>query len=243
MTKKITFAETIQAHADRLGVSYNFARIRREVLRKKLQGEPLRAGDDIPWAVATASIPHLENTLLLSGIQTRPGVEYHPLKADFETDDLAHGRLLLTGKKTGGIRFGGEGQSRTTLTPPYGYRQDERGNFVSDPPAGEAIALAFDLIANRHGRQWALVAAELNARQFRRKDGSAWRSDDVRTLIRVPTYAGYIKQKRRALYRADFIPEPLVPVSTFYQAARLGAARKGMAWLAELEKFRAGGQV
>jgi|GEM_PF-5549761 len=236
MTKKITFTETIQAHADRLGVSYNFVRIRREVLSRKQRDQPLRSSDDIPRRVAAASIPHLEETLLVRGVRTGARVEYDPLRADLETDDLAHGRSLLAGKKILGIRFGGEGKARTTLVPPYGYRADRRGHFVPDPPGCEAIALAFDLITRRFGRQWARVAAELNARYYRRKDGSAWRSDDVRTLIRIPTYAGYIKQKGAALYRADFIPEPLVPARTFCQAARLGAGRKGMEWLADLEK-------
>lgn len=119
--------------------------------------------------------------------------------------------------------------------PPYGYRKDS-GDFVPDEPGASAIADAFHLIVEL-GPKWSSVAKALNEQGYCRKDGKDWTGDDVRTLIRIPTYAGYIAKNGEPIYRADFIPHPIVDVRTFLEAARHGQGRKGMGWLRDLERM------
>ncbi len=248
----ITFSETIAEHAARLNTSYNFVRIRRRVLAAKWSGQVIsKMNDDIPYHVHDAPIAELLQTLK---IQPDPNCDLTdenatsciPVNDLPDTEDLQSAQLKQSLRNFGFLRYGGEGRPRRTLQPPYGYRKTRDGLWLPHSPAAEAIATAFELIINpfysndtssTHPRQisWVPVADTLNKTGYSRKDGNPWRPDDVRTLIRIPTYAGFVAQKDTPIYRADFIPTPIVDAATFIAAAASGRGRKGMEWLPQLE--------
>lgn len=250
---EIQFEERIEVQARRLQVSPNFVRVRRRVLAWRLGGPKpqVKRRSDIPWRVMTSSAEALAATLQLQIVPSPDGDRVSLLPAELPpTNDLQHGRLLLVGRKGLGLKFGGEGRPRQTLVPPYGYRSVE-GLFVPDEPAAGAITDAFHMMIDptfrgqRRGTLcilWAKIAAALNEYGYCRKDGREWRGDDCRTLIRIPTYAGWVVQKGH-LSKADFIPEPLVDLETFVAAAQAGRGRKGMAWLEKLEEVVAGREL
>ncbi|GAB4443894.1 MAG: hypothetical protein Kow0031_26240 [Anaerolineae bacterium] len=248
----ITFTETIAGHAARLNTSYNFVRIRRRVLIARVTGQEIRrTSDDIPYHLLEASAAELCRTLKIraagAGRDEPAAVKYVPATDLPDTDDLAAGQLKQ-GLRHFGVRYGGEGQSRRTLIPPYGYHKTGKGHWLPHASAAEAIATAFELMVdprflNARSRtrpariSWSQVANALNEAGFCRKDGRPWQADDVRTLIRIPTYAGYMARKDRPIYRAQFIPTPIVDLATFVAAATSGQGRKGMEWLADLRKI------
>jgi hypothetical protein len=245
----ITFSETITEHATRLNTSYNFVRIRRRILIAKWNDQDIKTtSDDIPYHLFEASIADLHQTLKIRMTNGGDPGDIHFIPANDlpDTADLNSGRLKQTLRDFGLLRFGGEGKSRRTLLPPYGYRKNNNGLWLPFSPAADAIAAAFEMMVNSGYRtadysthpdkiSWSQISSALNEAGYTRKDGGPWKPDDVRTLIRIPTYAGYIAQKNTPIYRADFIPTPVVDLTTFTLAAANGRGRKGMAWLPQLE--------
>ncbi|MBN1139713.1 MAG: hypothetical protein JXM73_24280, partial [Anaerolineae bacterium] len=109
------------------------------------------------------------------------------------TPHLANAQVTQVLHHAGFVRFGGEGLGGPRTPVPYGLRR-EGDRIVPDPPASQAIAYALRRAPELEtdGKvPWALVAGELNAQRFVRKDGLDWSGDDVRELTRTPSYAGY----------------------------------------------------
>ena len=81
-------------------------------------------------------------------------------------------------------------------------------------------------------------AQALNEQGYLRKDGGDWTGDDVRSLLRSPTYCGYYYNKNVGGRRAGFIKEAIVEADLFIKLAGLYAGNKHIrVWYDDLARL------
>ena len=74
---------------------------------------------------------------------------------------------------------------------PLGYTKAPDGSFVLVPAEADAVRLAFELCSKRTSKQ--RIADALNAKGYRKKDGSLFTRKSFETLLRNPKYYGLYK--------------------------------------------------
>ena len=258
----ICYDETIAQHAARLGISYNQARTYRRVLTGLLGGRPPQnRGSSIPWHLQKLSADDADWLMTTLFVRRTEGkvarddrlvIRLAPTPFDPHkmTERLRKLRWFNDLRTLSGRQIGGAGLARRALIPPYGY--ERRGEkWIPSEPAASVIVDAFHLMLNpafqSRGRpRWKPIAGALNEQGYTRKDGRAWKGDDVRTLPRCPTYAGFVwRQQTQELEHLEYI-EPIIEPPLLLEAAKLArGTRKDMDWvdslaerLAEAERER-----
>jgi len=230
---EIVFAETIQEVADRLGVSYNFARIRLALLKERLGGR--KTNNEVKWGLVDPTASDLRRTLQLDA-------DLSPAPLISETGDLAWGRQTWQAVQSG-YTFGGQGLPRTALAAPYGYTKDRHDQVVLYKPQSDAVRLAFYLLEKQAATIGSLryteVSRELNERGYVRKNGKPFAKDSLRDWPRTPAYAGYVKRGWRDVPYVEPYPNmpiAIVDLSVFLTVARLGRDRE-QAWVRHLAEY------
>lgn len=226
--KHIVYVETADEHAERLCVSRNFVLIRRALLKERLGGESTNR--EIPWFLAQVSESDLMRTLHVRVAPGSDGEVLEPATFAAITNDLRWGQAVYRAMQAG-YTWGGQGQSRTALRPPFGYMEGRNGSVVQDPQVAPAIKLAFQMmrtnLTRRGEPKFKDVADALNARGHRRKNNKLYTSDAIREWTRTPAYCGYVKRGWRDTETAYVEPypglnAPIVSVSDFVTVARHG---------------------
>lgn len=220
------FEETIPQQAARLRVTERWVSTRRQVLVRKLAGEVVRQETNVvSYELAGMSVDEL---LALLAVEFMSGDVLRPVEVDWTIHRADYSDYALGGN------------SREKLNPPFGYRLNSRGDWESDGEAGETVRIAFRQLAEniRDHRQplWSDVAESLNRMGRRTKNGGRWGKDDVRSLPRALTYAGYgYHSKNREFWRVAEIPNPLVEPAVFLSVA-LFAGSKVDDWIGLLRQ-------
>ncbi len=240
--RTVIFEETQAEYAERLGVNFNWTRIWRRVLAAKFAEKNVeKRNDSVLWKLLGMSVDDFYQTLKAAiAVAGSQRVLVVPAPDNPDNRGLRLGQMYKAMSAIG-FAWGGDGKPRTMLVPPYGYRTVFREVVFDDGEyhrievwegkgdAGRAVRFAFEAIlgyaahALRYPRDkkrvgWKDIADDLNRQGFVRKDGEDWTNNDVRSLLRTPTYAGFGFLKARGFFRHEPILEPLVDPVDFVAA-------------------------
>jgi site-specific DNA recombinase len=78
---------------------------------------------------------------------------------------------------------------------PFGYRLDDAGEMVVDPPAATVIRRIYSL--RDEGCSLRLIAETLNAEGLATRRGGRWHAGTVRYILENPKYRGYVSYNFR----------------------------------------------
>jgi len=249
MSVSVRYEETASQHAKRLGVSEHFINVRRRALMHKLQGLAVEPGRQtgFPYKIAYASIEDLKWILQVKEMAFRDDLTLRPAPTESMHPDTQTGQSVQALRQFG-FTFGGEGVPRQTVTTSYGYTGAMRSGWRQSHPEAEAVADAFYMMTDlafqdtRRGVtriKWSAIAEALNEQGYTRKDEKDWTDDDVRSLIRSPTYCGFYYTKATGLRPAPFIPAPIISPEEFIEAVKASGSRHKSirAWFDDLAAF------
>jgi len=249
MSASVRYEETASEHAQRLGVSEHFVNVRRRALVSKLQGQEVSVEtiSNYPYKIAFASIEELEWILQVRELSFRGNIDLHPAPAEIAHRDTQTGQSIQALRQFG-FTFGGEGLPRRTVATTYGYAGTMTIGWRQSSPEAEAVADAFYMMTDPAFKvrqkdalvvSWNAIADALNEHGYTRKDEEDWRGDDVRSLIRSPTYCGFYYTKATGLRPAPFIPAPIISPEEFIEAVKASGSRHKAirAWFDDLAAF------
>jgi site-specific DNA recombinase len=118
--------------------------------------------------------------------------------AQFErelTSERTKDKMLLQAKK--GLWHGG--------FLPYGYKKDpdKKGILLIEPYEAEIVKEIFSLFLKH--KNLTFIANELNKRKITTKNGSSFTKSTIRSILKNPIYAGYVRHKDN-LYKGKHKP-------------------------------------
>lgn len=240
MTLTIRYQEPIRTHARRLQVSPYFVYLRRRILAARLRD--LRLPCYTPAYLVDAAAEALLRTLSVrQGRASGTDFVFLIPIAVTPTDDLLYGQRTYLRS----LPLHHRTAHPSSATLPYGYFLAEDGHIHPDPVAGPAIRCAFALMLELGAADphvpWQSVAERLNAAGHCTQSGRPWQAGDVRDLIRIPAYAGYVRSGGRgaSVERLPHLSEPLIDLEDFLLAARL-KRKPAPPWLTALARKAAG---
>lgn len=188
----VTFAETMNQHHARIGLSARRTKNLRRILALKHQGlDPLAIQAAMGDSNTTRTDIHAASADLAAELHVSlQGTCYQP--DTFQVSPEEHAVIATLHKLQS---YDSDKRARAAdgylLTIPYGYRAG--GDGIAAPVAQEAEAIRTIVEMTIEGLSQTAIAALLNDLDCAAPAGGRWRKDAVREVIRrLPLYAGYV---------------------------------------------------
>jgi hypothetical protein len=188
----VTFAETMNQHHARIGLSARRTKNLRRILALKHQSlDPLAIQAAMGDSNTTRTDIHATSADLAAELHVSlQGTCYQP--DTFQVSPEEHAVIATLHKLQG---YDSDKRARAAdgylLTIPYEYRAG--GDGIAAPVAQEAEAIRTIVEMTIEGLSQTAIAALLNDLNCAAPAGGRWRKDAVREVIRrLPLYAGYV---------------------------------------------------